>query len=404
MRKIHSMCLITLIVFLFVSSCTNGDPLLDFVGEFMHSATSSFEGPLSQFGESVAISGDYAIVGALRENNYTGAAYIFKRDDDRWGQQQRIQGSDGSTTHDFYGTSVSINDEYAIVGSWWDDTNGENNGAAYIYKRTNDVWQEESVLLPDQENTFFGMAVSISGDYAIIGASDYNDVGAAYIFHREGAQWIQQEILYPPYPISGSNFGSSVSIDGSYAIIGAETYENHGKVFIYEKNEENWILKNTFDGETNSNFGSSVSIDGPFAIVGAPNQNNNNGTKAGSVHIYKRIDNEPGSQWMEDSIFIANDGENYDNFGYSVSIYAKSELGGYIIVGAKSDDNEQGEHAGAAYVLITVNSEWTHLKKLMPSPGSDYDIFGSAVSINGNNAIIGAPGMNNSTGCVYFFK
>lgn len=386
-----------------LSSCDS----TDFTGSFMNRVASPTGESQTNFGGSVSLSGDYAIVGAPGENNHSGAGYIFKRNFGRWVQQQKIFGSDGTPGQDFFGTSVSIDGNHAIVGSWWDDTYGNNDGAAYIFQREGTGWQEAAVLLPDNADSEFGNSVAISGDYAVAGASKHkisgNQVGAVYVFKRNGIQWIKQTILTPSYPIPGAAFGSSVAIDGDYVIVGAENYENKGKAFIYERNGSDWRLVSSFNGTTNSYFGHSVSINGLFAMVGARDENNEKGSMAGAAYIYKRTVTGPAPQWIQVSKFMAQDGASNDLLGSSVSMYARSELGGYAIAGARTDDNAQGESVGAAYVLMTIEGNWIQLNKLLPSSDSDGSNYGSAVFINDGYAVIGAPGAENGTGAVYFY-
>jgi hypothetical protein len=397
-------CAFILIIQLFIACCNDAG----FVGEKMHVSTADPIRPSAEFGGAVAVNNDYAIIGASGENDHRGAAYLFKRNNDQWEQQQRITSSDGSNDHDFFGISVALDNDYAIVGSWWDDKFGYDDGAAYIFRRNGDRWEEEMVLLPDYNDSNFGISVSIHGDYAVVGATDHkifsNTVGAAYLFHRNGNSWEKEEIFVPSYPIERSGFGSSVSIFRNYIIVGAEGYEEHGRVFIYEKNGNGWGLINTFDGESHSHFGRSVSIDGIFAIVGAPFEDNDNGTMSGSVYIYKRVNTQFGPQWERDTVLTGSDGTDYDFFGVSVSMNAKSESGGFAIAGAEHDDNEQGVNAGAAYILWTVNGKWMHCRKLIPAAESDHNLFGSAVSLCDNYAVIGAPYNNSRSGCVYFYK
>ncbi|MCX5635489.1 MAG: FG-GAP repeat protein [Planctomycetota bacterium] len=153
------------------------------------------------FGRSVSISGNYAIVGASSDDDNggdSGSAYIFNRDGTNWVQQQKLTASDGAAS-DQFGYSVSISGDYAIVGAYGDDDKGSASGSAYIFKRDGTSWVQQQKLLASADgatNDYFGRSVSISGDYAIAGAYGDDDKGScsgsAYIFKRDGTSWSEQ--------------------------------------------------------------------------------------------------------------------------------------------------------------------------------------------------------------------
>ena len=141
-----------------------------------------------RFGYSVSISGDYAIVGAIGEDHDAsgantqsdaGSAYIFERDGlGNWTQAQKLVASDRAAD-DRFGNSVAISGDYAIVGANWEDedASGANTqtdaGSAYIFERdgSGNWTQAQKLTASDRAaGDWFGYSVSISGDYAIVGA------------------------------------------------------------------------------------------------------------------------------------------------------------------------------------------------------------------------------------------
>jgi len=196
------------------------------------------------FGWSVSISGDTAIVGAFLEDTgeeNAGAAYIFARDQggaDGWGEIQKIQASD-KQAGDQFGNSVSLSGDTAIVGAFREDTGGDDAGAAYIFGRDQggtDNWGEiKKIQASDkQANDRFGNSVSISGDTAIVGApyenTGGNFSGAAYIFDRDQGgsdNWGEIQKIQASDKQVGDQFGISVSISGDTAIVGA-SFEDTG--------------------------------------------------------------------------------------------------------------------------------------------------------------------------------
>jgi len=149
-----------------------------------------------RFGDSVSMSGDYAIIGAPFENgsgSLRGAAYIFRRTGtNTWDSGTKITAADAADSDEF-GISVSISGDYAIAGAFREDGAGTDRGAAYIYHRTGtNTWSTGTKITASDaaDNDNFGISVSISGDYALAGSrlSDTSEIssGAAYSFHRTG--------------------------------------------------------------------------------------------------------------------------------------------------------------------------------------------------------------------------
>jgi len=264
------------------------------------------------FGLSVSISGDYAIVGAYNEDDLgtnSGAAYIFYRNQggaDQWGEVTKLTASDAQDS-DLFGYAVSISGDYAIVGAYNEDGLGTDRGAAYIFYRNQggaDQWGEVTKLtaLDAQDNDYFGYAVSISGDYAIIGAYGEDGLGtfrgAAYIFYRNqgGAdQWGEVAKLTASDAQDSDLFGYAVSISGDYAIVGAYNEDglgtDRGAAYIFYRNQggaDQWgeVTKLTAsDADDSDLFGCSVSISGDYAIVGAYGEDSG-ASNGGAIYIY----------------------------------------------------------------------------------------------------------------------
>ena len=141
---------------------------------------------------------------------------------------------DDAAAADYFGYSVSINGDYAIVGVRGDDDNGSMSGSAYIFKRQGDTWLQQAKLNAEDAASYdyFGWSVSISADYALVGAvgedANGSSSGAAYIFKRDGMRWLQQAKLTAGDGVAGDTFGASVSIDGDYAIVSASGDDHSG--------------------------------------------------------------------------------------------------------------------------------------------------------------------------------
>jgi drug/metabolite transporter superfamily protein YnfA len=352
-------------------------------------ACSSDRATNDEFGYSVSISGDYAIVGAHYEDHdasgrayasYAGSAYIFKNNAGTWQQLQKIVASDREEG-DRFGTSVSISGDYAIIGAYSKDQVSSGGatvpfaGAAYIFKNNTGTWQQQQKITASDSEAVdqFGTSVSISGDYAIVGAvfEDHDAsggayasfAGSAYIFKNNAGTWQQLQKIVASDREEGDQFGTSVSISGDYAILGANFEDqdpsggaytvNAGSAYIFKNNAGTWQQLQKIvasDREENDNFGCSVSISGDYAVVGALEECHDASggayaAYAGSAYIFK---NNAGT-WQQLQKIVASDREEYDSFGFSVTISSD-----YAIVGALEEDHDASagtyaKDAGSVY-------------------------------------------------------
>jgi len=386
---------------------------------------SSDRGVYDEFGFSVSISGNYAIVGEpfgdedASGNNTMGSAgcaYIFERDTNGdWVQVQKIVASDRSS-NDHFGTSVSISGDYAIVGA-----PEHVAGAVYVFKRDGagtGIWTEtQKVEANDKANNdLFGFSVSVSGDNFIVGAyneeenefggSNLYEAGSAYIFTNNSGVWTQTKKLVASDRAEDDWFGFSVAIDGDYAIVGVHREEEDvagnnnlewaGSAYIFEKASGVWAQTQKIvaaDRAEDDEFGYAVSISGNYALIGARAEeedanNMNNLSSSGSAYVFERATN---GNWSQARKLVPADRALGDVFGYAVSI-----SGNKAIIGAyKEDEDASGNNylidAGSAYVFEKdTNDNWIESQKLVASDREGQDNFATAVAISGDNAIVGA--------------
>jgi virulence-associated protein VapD/uncharacterized membrane protein len=380
-------------------------------------ASDGSEGDL--FGSSVCISGDYAIIGASQDrigsNSNQGSAYIFVRNGNNWIQQAKLTASDGAAD-DLFGRSVSISGDYAIVGALGDDIGANNSqGSAYLFVRSGNNWTQQVKLTASDgaAGDNFGVSVSISGNYAIIGAM-YDNIGAnnqqgsAYIFVRNGSNWTTQAKLTDLDGLANDFFGCSVHISGDDVIIGARLADmggiaNRGAAYIYARNGILWIRQAKLiaaDGTSNDNFGVSVSINGNYAIIGADQDYDvASNFYRGSAYIFVRS----GSTWAQQAKLTPKDGNSEDQFGIAVSI-----SGDYAIVGARLAETNSYEYQGSSYIFVRNGTSWLQQAKLTASDAEANDQFGASVSISGDHVIVGAifdrVGTAGFQGSAYIFR
>lgn len=282
---------------------------------------------------------------------------------------ESITASDASPD-DRFGTAISISGDVAIVGAPRLGT-GEP-GSAYVYRRSGSGWVEEQVLsgfLPIEDG--FGVVVAIDGNLAAVGPSDAVS-GPSFLFRYD--------------PLLGSwAFESSLATDGGIAVCGdliAAGDLSFDAVFVFQDNGPGSDLTLPYvlfasDGAPDDLFGQSVDFDGDVIVVGASESGG-----SGAAYVF-RFD---GSDWVEEQKLIAASTSPGDQFGYRVAV-----SGDAILVGARKDD-DQGIDSGAAFVFRYDGTSWIEEAQLQPQAGTAQDGIGSSVSLEGDVAIVGAPG------------
>jgi len=337
-----------------------------------------------EFGFSVAIDGDTAIVGASRNANYKGAAYIFVRNGQSWVQQQKLTGLD-SVADDNFGWSVAISGETAAVGSY--DINGNDLGAVYVFTRSGLTWSQQQKLSPSDPlvNDQFGSSVAISAETIVAGASgNAGYKGAAYVFTRSGSSWTQQQKLTAGDGAADDEFGGAVALNGDTAVIGAYRDDSaKGSAYVFLRNGTTWTQQarlTAADGSALDEFGFSVAVDGNSAIIGAVSDSDA-GSLSGSAYVFTRS----GSAWNQQQKLTAADAAAGDKFGQSVSI--NGDVAG---VGANGADVSAKPDQGAAYLFTRTGSQWTQSEKMIASDGLAGDNFGVGLDVNSGNVIIGS--------------
>ncbi len=322
----------------------------------------------------------------------------------------KLTASDGAEG-DFFGYSVAISGDLAIVGAYGDDDNGNETGSAYIFQDDgNGNFTLTNKLIADDADVdnYFGISVAISGDLAIVGAylADGRG-GGAYIFQDDGnGNFTQTNKLMPNDGATDDYFGSSVAISGDLAIVGAtgddEDIPSSGSAYIFQDDGNGNFIEtdrlDAYDKNVEDNFGVSVAISGDLAIVGATGDDDN-GNESGSAYIFQ---DDGNGNFTHTNKLTANDGAAADNFGSSVAI-----SGDLAIVGAHQDD-DNGNESGSAYIFQNNgNGNFTQTNKLTASDGAADDYFSYSVAISGDLAIVGAffdDDNGNRSGSAYIFK
>jgi len=269
------------------------------------------------FGQAVALDGDKALVGAPGNSAAAtrgGAAYVFARDQggpDSWSEIAKLLPSDPQAAANF-GSSVALDGDIAVVGAMGDDGPGFRRGAAYVFYRSGVVpgtWQEIKKLTADDaaDQDEFGISVAVSGDLVIVGADLKHETGvstgAAYIFGRNQGgmdNWGLVKKLSAPDAKANDAFGVSVSISNDYALVGASGVDgaapDQGAVYVFRRDlggATNWGYfgkVKPLDAAESAQFGRSIALAGDLFAVGAPIKPEGGGVYRGAVYLFRFIE------------------------------------------------------------------------------------------------------------------
>jgi hypothetical protein len=378
--------------------------------------TAGDQGAGDEFGFDVVVEESTAVLGAHLDDDVgsaSGSAYVFERMGSAWVERAKLCASDAGP-FDRFGWSVALCGDTLVVGSPNEDGAGMDSGAAYVFARSGTLWTEEAKLTSGDAAAFdhFGYAVSVSGDTALVGACGNDDAGpesgSAYVFRRTGSVWIQEGKLTAAGATGQDRFGQAVCVDGDTALVGAcgedDAGSESGAVHAFERNGSQWARRGKLtasDGSAGDWFGCAVSVHEDLALVGALYEDAA-GANSGSAYVFERA----GSTWSEQAKLSPADAFAGDVFGCSVSIQAEKAL-----VGAFGDD-DMGNNSGSAYLFVRAGPGWAEDSKLVPSDGAIGDVFGSAVSLSGGTALVGAywdddgcpGGVNCDMGSAYVFS
>ena len=316
-----------------------------------------------RFGQTVSMRGDYFIVGAPGKSGRqvgTGVAYIFFRSETGWVQQAKLTAPDAEA-EDVFGFSVAMDGDTVIIGAYRSNAPAADSGAAYIFMRRGTDWIQQAKLTANDGKPFdwFGYSVAISGDTAVIGAirndARGEDSGAAYIFVRNASEWVQQAKLVGDNTTTRDGFGFSVAVSGNTVIVGSPKNGDTGSAYIFEleegvwKQQRNRVRLSMFPWDKAGNgFGYSVAISGDTAVIGAVT------TKVGEdAWGAAYIVTPDGPFWGQRAKLLASNGRAGDDFGFAVAI------SGDVLIAGSPNHSVGGPASGAAYIFGRVDEEWT---------------------------------------------
>ncbi|MEZ6241648.1 MAG: FG-GAP repeat protein [Phycisphaerales bacterium] len=379
-------------------------------GQQLAKLTADDSAGIDWFGSSVSLSGDTAVVGAYQDDDagaYSGSAYVFREVAGVWQQIAKLTAND-TAAGDHFGWSVSIDGDTAVVGARWDDEAGSNSGSAYVFREIDGVWRQIAKLTADdaEDDDEFGYCVSIDADTAVVGADRNDDTGSdsgsAYVFREVAGVWLQIAKLTADDAHPGDLFGYSVSLDGDTTLVGAYGYgdKNTGAAYVIREVAGVWQQIDKLTADHPAYFANFGRSVSLSGGTAVVGANEDNDAGTNGGAAY--IFHEVAGLWQQIAQLIADDAAEDNGFGRSVSI-----SGGTAVVGAWLDGDASSPRSGSAYVFREVAGVWKQIAKLTADDAAAEDYFGYSVSLSGDTALAGAYGDDDplpAYGSAYVFR
>ena len=312
----------------------------------------------------------------------------------------------GGNSEDYgnMGTSVAILSATRVIVGVPKDTNnaGTEAGSAWEFRWTGSYWSK-TPLIDGAQNAYdhCGTSVAVQGDWALVGCPHHdlpskNDAGAVLVFEFVSNIWVyRQKLTAGNYEQAYAEFGFSVDMDGTYAIVGSPLFDgsnqNEGRAVFFKRSgtPAQYHYSGLFGASSlaqGDRYGYAVGVSGSYFVVGSPYDDHSSLTNAGSVEFWRYHYSFPFWRLSREATIYADDPGAGDLFGLSVAID-----GTWAVVGAPFEDEEAND-AGAAYLIQRDGGTppWDQYDKVTDSYGAASDRFGRSVAIDGEEILVGA--------------
>lgn len=372
------------------------------------------------FGDFVAIDGNYAVVAATGDDTLgtdAGALNAYQLVGGQWQFTHKIVMDDGAAGEKI--GSIAMRGGRLIVG---DPLQNGMRGAVYIYELSGNTWVKTAKLTlgASQSPTvqdLFGYSVDISGDWAIAGAYQYTTTsnifgaGSLFVYHKVGGVWQQSQQLFSPTPTNFEQFGFSADIEGDRLVVGAPADDSQldgpGAVYSYRLSGSTWAYENAVLGTgtngitNNSKFGFSVALTNNTLVVGAPYAKGA-ANSSGAVYVY----NHTGAAWGTPQKISAPGGASGDEFGYDIAINNSN-----LVIASRLSDSKDLDRAGSVYQYKLSAGKYALAFRIFARDRAARDYFGSSLDLSGSTVLIGSrlddgkPGdLKDGAGSAYFVE
>jgi choice-of-anchor B domain-containing protein len=332
--------------------------------------------PGDRFGIGSTADGDWLLVAATRADEGAGAVYAFRRSGAEWSPAGRLVAEQRSPG-DSLGVSLALQGEWAMVGTV---TQGSGRGAVHVFRREGEEWRQHSRVAPGDlaAGDNFGGAIALDGDVAFVGApSKAAGAGAVYAFRYDAAAnlWRSAGRVGGEIQQQQAGLGSVVLASAGRLLVSAPGLLGVGAVLQFDVPESGEAFELSgallpFDA-TGAGFGTSLAMTGQELWVGV------GATADGEGRAYRYRWDEEAEEWIGGAKAVASGLEEGDAFGLVVA--SSSDV---AVVSALGQDLG----AGAAFVFERAGEGWREAARLVSEVTGPSPIVGEEVSCSDEGA------------------
>jgi hypothetical protein len=346
-------------------------------------------------GLSVAIDGDTGLIGA-RSADWAGQVIVVQRSDgEAWDPTLTLTAEQYASENALFGSSVALSGDWAVIGASADKK--EAPGTAYFFHRVGELWsltQEVRGFPSSVDGDKFGTRVAIENDVAVIGAPgagpDQAAGGAAYVFRLgAGGSWIETQRLVPPDGRLGDFFGFELALHSTTLVVGSpfndEAGTEAGAVYAFERSGSEWygapkkLTPRASDAAGYRMGFGTIGLEEGLLLVPATT----------GVDAYQL---DAGGDWVADTLepprgLVAQD-----------SSWRAAIRGARAVLAVGTSDN-----VGMGLLYERTDGRWRFVERLVSGSSNQEDLFGWTIAYDGTTACFGAIFAEGKDGAVHFF-
>ncbi|MBL7812083.1 MAG: T9SS type A sorting domain-containing protein [Bacteroidetes bacterium] len=378
------------------------------------------------FGSSVATYSNKLIVGSPNQANLsavrTGAVHVYKGENGNWGTPTALYPPAGVPAGAQFGKSVAVNRNWALVGTPNDNKKVAGSGSAFVYQYDSltNSWTYKTNINSFNNGSSgannLGYAVAMNGNYAFIGVplddtlqttNSNNNTGLVLVYKITGNSWtLVSRLTTPAGTVTNENFGWSIACTETELFINAPLAQgNKGVVYRYVLNNGNWLYAGTIMGSVQIGYFGRGGIAVERRLLAVTNcYLSGSATYTGGADIYQ--DTNGRGAWVWTGKVTPPGAPGFTYLGYNGNLTQTGSVavsGDMVLLGHPNYSSAKG----SVYAFRKQSDQWTLDNTWVASDGKNGDQFGISLAMNGNYAVAGANNTTDkgaSSGSVYYFR